>query len=113
MSAPRRGEVWLVGFDPVKGHEQAGARPALVMSVDAFNGSSAGLVTVVPITSKARALRTRIEVTPPEGGLATIRYVIGEQTRTISTARLQKPLGMASGATMAKVSDVIRVLLGL
>ena len=113
MSAPRRGEVWLVGFDPTKGHEQAGVRPALVLSVDGFNASPAGLVTVLPLTSKARQVRTRIEIAPPEGGLTTTSYVIGEQTRTISTGRLVKPLGTVSGATMAKVADVVRMLLGL
>jgi mRNA interferase MazF len=48
MSAPRRGEVWLVGLDPTKGHEQAGVRPALILSVDAFNSSAAGRVSVAP-----------------------------------------------------------------
>jgi mRNA interferase MazF len=105
--------VWLVELDPVEGHEQAGRRPALVLSVDAFNASPAELVTVLPITSKARALRTRIEVRPPEAGLLVVSYVIGEQTRTISSRRLVKRFGTASSATMVKVADVVRVLLGL
>jgi len=113
MSAPRRGEIWHVGFDPTKGHEQAGVRPALILSVDAFNASAAKLVTVLPITSKARAVRTRIEVRPPEGGLSVVSYVISEQTRTVSTDRLVKSLGAVSEATMAKVSDIVRMLLGL
>ena len=112
MSA-RRGDIWLVDLDPVEGHEQAGRRPALVLSVDAFNASLAGLVTVLPVTSKARALRTRIEVQPPEGGLSIVSYVIGEQPRTISTRRLVKRFGGVSEETMAKVADVVRMLLGL
>jgi mRNA interferase MazF len=113
MSAPRRGEVWLAHFDPVEGHEQAGVRPALVLSVDLFNASGAELVTVLPITSKARPFPSRVEVRPPEGGLTKVSYVIGEQTRTVSTRRLVRPLGMVSGATMTKIADVVRVLLGL
>ncbi|MBI4956651.1 MAG: type II toxin-antitoxin system PemK/MazF family toxin [Myxococcales bacterium] len=113
MSA-RRGEVWLVDLDPVAGHEQAGRRPALVLSVDAFNASRAELVTVLPITSKPRPNNPfRVEVRPPEGGLSVPSYVIGEQTRTVSTHRLGKLLGALSGATMAKVADVVRVVLGL
>ncbi len=54
MSAPRRGEVWLTGFDPIEGHGQAGRRPALVLSVDGFNASPAGLVTVLPVTGTLR-----------------------------------------------------------
>lgn len=34
---PARGDVWTVNLDPVRGHEQAGTRPALVVSVDRFN----------------------------------------------------------------------------
>jgi mRNA interferase MazF len=113
MSA-RRGEVWLARFDPTEGREQAGVRPALVLSVDSFNASRAGLVTVLPITSKPRPGNPfRIEVRSPEGGLTAVSYILGEQTRTISTARLVKPLGMVSVATMAKVADAVRVLLGL
>ena len=113
MTAPRRGEIWLVSLDPTKGHEQAGARPALVLSVDSFNACPAELVTVLPITSKPRTVRTRIAITPPEGGLAAISYVICEQTRTISTQRLLKSLGVVSDSTMARVADVVRMLLGL
>jgi mRNA-degrading endonuclease toxin of MazEF toxin-antitoxin module len=50
---------------------------------------------------------------PPEGGLTMVSYVIGEQTRTILTGRLQKPLGMVSGTTMTKVAEIVRMLLGL
>ena len=113
MTAPLRGEVWLVTFDPTRGHEQSGARPALVLSVDTFNACPAELVTVLPITSKVRAVRTRIEVTPPEAGLTVPSYIICEQTRTISTRRLLKPLGRASEVTMARVGDIVRTLLGL
>jgi mRNA interferase MazF len=109
----RRGEVWMVELDPVQGREQAGRRPALVLSVDAFNATPAELVTVLPITSRARALRTRIEVSPPEGGLPMASYIICEQARTISAGRLVKPLGMVAGPTMAKVSDIVRMQLGL
>lgn len=109
----RRGEVWIVDFEPVAGHEQGGRRPAVVLSVDAFNASRAELVTVLPITSRARPLRTRVELRPPEGGLSVISYVIGEQSRTISTRRLARRLGVLSDATMGNVSDIVRMLLGL
>ncbi len=113
MSA-RRGEVWLARFDPIEGREQAGVRPALVLSVDSFNASRADLAAVLPITSRPRPGNPfRIEVHSPEGGLTVASYVIGEQLRTISTGRLLKRLGSVSGATMIKVADVVRVILGL
>ena len=55
MAEARRGEIWWVDLDPTRGHEQAGRRPALVLSVDAFNHGPAGLVVVVPVSSKATA----------------------------------------------------------
>lgn len=114
MTAPRRGEVWLVDLDPVVGHEQSGRRPALVLSVDAFNAGPAGLVTVLPMTRTRRALiPSRIEVLPPEGGLRVPSYVIGEQVRTISRRRLSRAIGTVSAATMTNVSDVVRILLGI
>ena len=113
MNPPRRGDVWLTDFGQTRGHEQSGTRPALVVSIDTFNTSKAGLVTVLPMTSKERALRSRVEVVPPEGGLTLRSYVIGEQTRTVSTERLIKPLGRVTGSTMSQSSSVVRTLLGL
>jgi mRNA interferase MazF len=110
---PKRGEVWLVGFDPTLRHEQAGVRPALILSVDQFNSSTAELVTVLPITSKPRALRTRIAIKPPEAGLSMVSYVICEQVRTISTQRLTKSTGIVSTATMMAVENIVRMLLKL
>jgi mRNA-degrading endonuclease toxin of MazEF toxin-antitoxin module len=46
---PLRGEVWDLDLDPITGSEQAGFRPALVMSVDLFNVGPAELVVAVPI----------------------------------------------------------------
>jgi len=108
-----RGEVWLVQLDPTRGREQAGVRPALVLSVDGFNSSLAELVAVLPITSKPRALRTRIEIRPTEAGLKVVSYVICEQVRTISTGRLVKMSGAVTAETMTAVEGVVRVLLGL
>ncbi len=44
-----RGDIWLVDLDPIRGHEQSGTRPALVISVDALNYGPAGLLVVLPI----------------------------------------------------------------
>ena len=113
MSA-RRGEVWLIDFDPVRGHEQAGRRPALVLSADTWNAGPGGLVTVLPITSKERAgIPSRIAVNPPEGGLTLPSWVISEQVRTISVDRLGHRLGVIRPVTLRAVEAVVRMLLGL
>ena len=107
----RRGEVWLVDFDPTEGHEQAGKRPALVLSEDAFHATE--MATVLPITSKFRQVRSRIEVRPPTGGLTMTSWVICEQVRSVSTKRLIRRLGMVGPDTLALVGDCVRTILGL
>lgn len=50
---PARGDIVYLTFDPVRGHEQRGRRPALVLSSKRYN-ELIGLATVCPITSKAK-----------------------------------------------------------
>ena len=62
--SPRRGEVWLVDFGEPVGREQAGRRPAVVVSADQLNDSPAGVVIVVPCTTARRRLPSHIELEP-------------------------------------------------
>jgi mRNA interferase MazF len=50
---PRRGDILWLQFDPQAGHEQAGWRPALVISPQSYNGK-VGLALMCPITSKVK-----------------------------------------------------------
>jgi mRNA interferase MazF len=113
MSTASRGEIWVVGLDPTKGREQAGMRPALVVSVDIFNHGAAELVVVIPITSKAKGIPLHVEVHPPEGGLTMTSFVKCEDLRSISTSRLVRRLGKVSSSTIDNVEDRLRILLGL
>lgn len=56
MDNPVRGENWLIDLNPTRGHEQGGRRPGLVVSVDLFNKGPAGLVIVLPITTKEKGI---------------------------------------------------------
>lgn len=110
-----RGEVWLARLDPVEGHEQAGTRPVLIMSIDSFNASPAQLVMMIPMTSKARPGHPfHIVETPTlDNGLTMMSSILCEQPRTLSTQRLQKRLGMASPSTVDAAANLLRTLLGL
>ena len=108
-----RGEIWLVGLDPTTGREQAGMRPALVISVDIFNHGAAELVIAIPITSRAKGVPLHIKVDPPEGGLSLTSYVKCEDVRSISTARLVRKLGTVASSTIDEVEDRLRILLVL
>src|SRR5438045_839243 len=117
MADPNRGEIWLVDLGMGRGHEQAGQRPALVVSDDAFNQGPAGLVMVVPLTSKvlkSKHIPAHIPVAPPEGGLKTPSVILCDQLRTISKDRLGKtPWGMVTAGTQVQVDTVLGMLLGL
>ncbi len=113
MPGPLRGEIWLVDLSPVRGHEQAGKRPGLVISVDEFNHGPAGLVVVIPITTKAKGIPFHVEVHLAESGLDYVSYIKCEDVRSISKERLLKRLGMVSPGKMEKIGYRLRILLGL
>lgn len=113
MSTASRGDIWMVRLDPTKGREQAGMRPALVISVDIFNHGAAELVVVIPITSKAKGIPLHVEITPPEGGLSLPSYAKCEDVRSISTSRLVRRLGKVTPTTVDAIEDRLRILLGL
>ena len=110
---PARGEIWEVNLDPTRGHEQAGVRPALVVSVDAFNRGLAGLVVVLPITTIAKGIPFHVAVSPPEGRVKRPSFIKCEDVRSVSRERLIAPWGSVSGRTMNIVEDRLRILLDL
>ncbi len=114
MPAPARGEIWLVDFDPTRGHEQAGRRPALIISDDRFNRGRSGLVFAIPLTTRQRGLPTHVPVNPPEGGVGVPSFIKCEDLRSISTDRLvEGPWGTLSLRSVAAVEQRLRLLLRL
>ena len=61
---PKRGDVVWIAFDPQAGHEQAGRRPAVVVSPADYN-SKVGLALLCPVTSRIKGYP--FEVQPPPG----------------------------------------------
>jgi len=110
---PVRGDIWLADLNPVRGHEQAGRRPVLVTSVDAFNQGRADLVVILPITSTLRAVPFHVLVKPPEGGLSNPSSILCEAIRSISKDRLIQRWGAIAATAMKEVEDRLRILLGL
>jgi mRNA interferase MazF len=108
-----RGDLWSVSLDPTLGREQAGTRPALVLSVDKFNHGPADLIVVLPITSKNKQQPLHVEVTPPEGGLKLSSFIKCDDIRSISKQRLKRFHGTVSAKTMAEVEKRVRILLDL
>jgi mRNA interferase MazF len=94
LTTPLRWSVLIVDLDPVKGHEQAGERRALVVSYEPFHRS--GLVTVCPITASRSEARYPGDVPIPAGQAGQTRnaVIVASQVRTISLRRVSSaPLG--------------------
>jgi len=113
LPAPSRGDIWLADLNPVRGHEQSGRRPVLVVSVDPFNQGRADLVVIVPITSTLRPVPFHLTLQPPEGGLTNPSSLLCEAVRSISKDRLVQRWGQVTSATLEAVADRLRILLGL
>ena len=109
-----RGQIWIVNLDLTIGHEQANQRPALVLSADSRRMREAQMVTIVPITSNLRAVvPAHVPIEPGEGGLRLAGHILADQVRTVSTKRLLRCTGQASGRTVAQVAAVVKEMLGL
>ena len=108
-----RGEIWLAELNPIRGHEQAGRRPVLVVSDDRFNRGPADLVIVLPITSTLRPIPSHIRLAPGEGGLRNPSAVLCEGIRSISKERLLERWGVVGAPALARIEDVLRILLRL
>jgi mRNA interferase MazF len=100
---PSWSEIWEVDPGKGKGHEQSGKRPGLLVSVDEFNHGPAGLVVLLPLTSRDKGIPWHVEITPDEGGVKKVSYIKCEDIRSVSVKRLKSRWGKVSGDTMGKV----------
>lgn len=109
----RRGDLWLVDFGEPVGREQAGRRPAVVVSSDLLNGSRAGVVLVIPTTTVHRGLPSHIEIEPGDSGLDEVSYAKCEDMKSISDHRLISRLGFANDSVVFQIARSLRFLLDL
>ena len=112
MSA-HRSETWLVDFGEPVGREQAGRRPAVVVSADALNESPAGVVIVVPTTTTRRGLPSHVEIEPGPSGLDALSYAKCEEVKSISEDRLISRLGHIPDETVFQIGRVLELLFDL
>jgi len=96
-----------VTFDPVRGHEQGGVRPGLVISTDRFNRTPHTFCILVPLTRTYRGIPSHIPVHPPEGGLRDVSYVLCEQVKSLSVSRLHRRLGAVEQSTVERVQAMV------
>ena len=105
---PDRGDAVWITLDPQAGHEQAGRRPALVLSPSAYNGR-VGLALFCPITSQIKGYP--FEVTLPAG--SPVSGVVGaDQVKSLDwRARRAARIGAVSEEVVAQVLERLQMLL--
>lgn len=106
--SPQRGDfVWLA-FQPQAGHEQAGRRPALVLSPRSYN-ARAGLALACPVTRQVKGYPFEVVVA---GGAPVEGAVLADQVRSVDwRAREAQLIGRASATVLAEVLAKLQVLL--
>ena len=122
----RRGEIYWVEFDPVKGSEQGGLRPALVIQNDTGNRySPTTVVAAITRTLPAKPYPFVVVIESQESGLRVTSAVNCSQVTTIqhseSQSRLRaqpgetevRPIGRLSEAKMREVAAALRFNFGL
>jgi mRNA interferase MazF len=104
------GDIVWVDFGPPFGHEQAGRRPALVVSPRAYNERSS-LIVVCPITRKSDAWAFKVEI---RGKTQVQGAVIVDQVRSIDrVARFTRRTERAGADTLNGVYGVFAALFGI
>ena len=109
---PRRGDVWLVNWNPARGSEQAGRRPALVIQNDIGNEKAATTI-VAAISTSLKIYPMNVRIDPSEGGLKVSSIVKTSQILTVAKERLEKRLGILGAEKMKEVNRAIKLSLDI
>ncbi|MFH1178435.1 MAG: type II toxin-antitoxin system PemK/MazF family toxin [bacterium] len=89
----RQGDIWFANLNPIKGSEQSGKRPVVIISGNTLN-DALPIVIVVPITSKIKSYPTCVLLSANRmNGLKKDSEAIPFQIRTIAKKRLTKQIG--------------------
>ena len=110
---PRKDDVWLVDFSDPVGQEQAGRRPAVVVSVNSLNESKAGVVILVPITRTRRNLPSHVELEPGASGLSEVSYAKCEDIKSVSEYRLITHIGSITEEASFQIRRILGFLLDI
>ena len=95
MARILRGEIRWADLNPVRGHEQAGLRPMLILSHDIFNANS-GTVIAVAITSQPQKAGFPLTLELKSSNLPKKSWLKISQIRTLSVERIGKVITKAS-----------------
>jgi mRNA interferase MazF len=106
------GDVVWATLEPVRGREQGGRRPVLVVASNGFLGAVTTLAIVLPITSKDRGWPNHVRMTGPTL-LPMPNWAMTEQVRTISRDRMSGRAGHVDEACLVVIRQYLRDFFGL
>jgi mRNA interferase MazF len=114
LARPKRGEIYLVNFDPTIGAEIQKTRPALIVQNDIANRHSP-ITIVAAVTSQfdEPLYPTEVLIRSPEGGLTVDSVVLLNQVRSVDKRRLMRRLGALTPTTMEQVTRALQISLGM
>ena len=111
MARVLRGEIRWADLNPVRGREQAGLRPVLILSQDVFNERS-GTVIAVALSSQPQRAGFPLTLELHAKGLPKKSWVKISQIRTLSVERIRKVIGRASPEELAQVVEGLNEIVG-
>src|SRR5688572_9740722 len=111
MARILRGEVRWAELNPVRGHEQAGRRPVLVLSHDVFNERS-GTVIAVALTSQEPRAAFPLTLESKAAGVTKRSWVKISQVRTLPADRIGQRIARASDEELARVVYGLNEIIG-
>lgn len=107
-----RGGIYWADFDPVRGHEQGGARPVLILSHDLFNERAERAIAMA-ITSQAPRVVYPLVWLIPSGMLPRPSWVLISQLRTLATERLNnRQVAQLSDGQLDEILEALWQLVG-
>jgi mRNA interferase MazF len=110
MYSPERGDLVWITLTPQAGHEQAGRRPALVLSPHAYN-AKVGLALLCPVTSQAKGYPFEVAIPP---GLPVTGVILADQIKRLDwQARQAAFIAQVPAAVVAEVLVKVNTLLSL
>ncbi len=111
MARILRGDIRWADLSPVRGNEQAGLRPVLILSHDIFNERS-GTVIAVALTSQPQKAGFPLTLELETANLPKRSWVKISQIRTLSIERIGKPIGKASPEEIEQVVEGLNEIIG-
>lgn len=111
----KRGEIYLIDWNPACGSEQACQRPGVVVQTDIANSVRGYLVTIVcAVSSKLKSYPSMVRLVPSgENGLSAVSEVDSGQIMTIQRGRLVRRLGRLSAADMQVLAEELAYMLDI